>query len=64
MRAARLAALRSTTSAPSAISAGIESPIGEPLAILPPSVPALRIGSEAKRFHISSSSGWAAVSAA
>ncbi|MNY10817.1 hypothetical protein D3C86_1438150 [compost metagenome] len=54
----------STTSVPSAISAGIESPIGEPLAMFPPSVPALRIGSEAKRFHISSSSGWAAVSAA
>ena len=34
---------------PSAISAGIESPIGEPLAMLPPSVPALRIGGEAKR---------------
>jgi len=49
--------LRSTTLAPSAISAGIESPIGEPLATLPPSVPALRTGGDAKRSHISVSSG-------
>jgi len=39
---------------PSTISAGIESPIGEPLAMLPPSVPALRIGGEAKRRNSSS----------
>ena len=45
--------LRSVTVAPSAISPGIESPIGEPFATLPPIVPALRIGGEAKRSHIS-----------
>jgi hypothetical protein len=31
------------------MSAGIESPIGEPFATFPPSVPALQIGGEAKR---------------
>ena len=45
--------LRSVTVAPSAISPGIESPIGEPFATLPPIVPALRIGGDAKRSHIS-----------
>ena len=42
--------------APSAIIHGAESPIGEPLATLPPRVPVLRIGCEAKRCHISVSS--------
>ena len=49
---------------PSAISAGIESPIGEPLATLPPSVPELRIGTEAKRSQASCSSGHSRSSAA
>ena len=40
-----------------AIRAGIESPIGEPFATLPPSVPALRIGGEAKRQNRSSRPG-------
>ena len=48
---------RKTTSLPSAISHGEESPMGEPLATLPPSVPALRIGSEAKRCHSSDKAG-------
>ena len=39
--------LRSVSSAPSAIRAGGMSPIGEPLAILPPIVPALRTWSAA-----------------
>jgi hypothetical protein len=37
--------------APSAISTGAESPIGEPLARLPPIVPARRTGRLAKRSH-------------
>ena len=45
-------------------SAGIESPIGEPLATLPPSVPLLRIGTDANRAHASLSSGQSASSAA
>ena len=60
----RLAAAAEPTVAPSAISAGIESPIGEPLATLPPSVPLLRIGTDAKRTQASCSSGHAASSAA
>jgi len=36
---------------------GIESPIGEPLATLPASVPALRTGTDAKRRNISANSG-------
>jgi hypothetical protein len=39
------------------MSAGIESPMGEPFATLPPIVPALRIGGDAKRSHISFNSG-------
>ena len=39
-----------TTLAPNAISRGMESPMGEPLATLPPRVPALRTGSPAKRW--------------
>jgi hypothetical protein len=46
---------RSTISAPSTIIQGAESPIGEPLATLPPRVPVLRIGCEAKRCHSSCS---------
>ncbi len=51
------APLRSTMSASSAISIGALSPIGEPLATLPPIVPALRIGTDAKRSHMSGSAG-------
>ena len=47
------AALRSTTIAPSAINAGIASPIGEPFATLPPSVALLRMGTDAKRCQAS-----------
>jgi hypothetical protein len=46
--------------APSAISSGMESPIGEPLATLPPSVPALRTGRPANRLAKSCSAGRAA----
>jgi hypothetical protein len=53
----RALALRSVTEAPRAINPGIESPIGEPFATLPPIVPALRIGGDAKRSHISFNSG-------
>ena len=56
--------LASSTRAPSAINAGIESPIGEPLATLPPSVPLARIGGDAKRIHASCNSGYAVSSAA
>jgi hypothetical protein len=54
----------STTCAPSAISSGIESPIGEPLATLPPSVPELRTGRPAKRLAKVLSCGRSATSAA
>ena len=37
------------TCAPKAISKGMESPMGEPLATLPPKVPELRTGNPAKR---------------
>jgi hypothetical protein len=40
---------RSTMRASSAISTGAPSPMGEPLATLPPSVPAWRTGGDAKR---------------
>ncbi len=50
--------------APSAISAGIESPMAEALATLPPSVPELRIGSDAKRSQVSRNSGQSPTSAA
>ena len=42
---------RSVSAAPSAISAGGRSPIGEPLAMLPPTVPALRIWMRAEAAH-------------
>ena len=45
------------TQTPSAISAGIESPIGEPFAMLPQSVALLRIGTDANRCQTSASSG-------
>ncbi len=48
-RCARPRLLASTTWARSAISSGMESPMGEPLATLPPSVPELRTGRPAKR---------------
>ena len=54
---------RSTSCASSAISTGAESPIGEPLATLPPIVPALRIGGDAKRSQTSVSVGQRATSA-
>src|SRR6218665_1670285 len=56
--------LASTTWARSAISSGMESPIGEPLATLPPSVPELRTGSAANRVAKQCSWGHCAVSAA
>ena len=43
--------------APQAISAGIESPIGEPLAMLPTRVPELQTGGDAKRCATSASAG-------
>ena len=58
------APLRNSICASSAISTGAESPIGEPLATLPPIVPALRIGGDAKRSHTSVSSGTRRASAA
>ena len=51
------APFRRTTRAPSAISAGGPSPMGEPLAILPPMVAALRTCTEAKRRSNSPKSG-------
>ena len=55
---------RSVSRASSAISAGGRSPIGEPLAMLPPTVPALRIWMEAKRRISSPRSGCRRASAA
>ncbi|MCY1556077.1 hypothetical protein D9M68_927930 [compost metagenome] len=49
--------MRRTSVAPSAMKGGGVSPMGEPLAILPPIVPILRICSPAMRFHSSLSSG-------
>ena len=48
---------RSSSWRPSAISSGIESPIGEPLARLPHRVPELRTGGDAKRCASSASCG-------
>ncbi len=45
------------TLAPRQINAGIESPIGEPLAMFPHKVPLLQMGGEAKRRAISPSCG-------
>jgi hypothetical protein len=49
--------------ASSAISTGAESPMGEPLATLPPIVPAWRTGGDAKRSHSSVSGGQCCASA-
>src|SRR5208282_4720983 len=57
-----LAPLRKTTLPPSAISAGARSPIGEPLAILPPTVPLARTCFEPKRRNNSPKSAWIAPS--
>ena len=50
--------------APNAISSGIESPIGEPLATLPPRVPELRTGRPANRLAKVFSCGHCATSVA
>ncbi|MNE31770.1 hypothetical protein D3C80_1253530 [compost metagenome] len=50
--------LRRTISAPSAISSGGASPMGEALPMLPPRVPWLRICREAKRCSSSPKSGY------
>ena len=52
------------TWAPRAISSGMESPMGEPLATLPPRVPELRTGRPAKRLAKVLSCGRSATSAA
>ena len=54
----RVISLRRNYGQTAAMSAGIESPIGEPLATFPPSVPALQMGGDAKRRAISLSSGY------
>ena len=53
----------STTCAPSAIKSGMLSPIGEPLATLPPSVPDWRTGQPAKRSPKGAITGRSAASA-
>ena len=57
-----LSPLRRTTLPPSAIRAGARSPIGDPLAMFPPTVPLARTCFEPKRRMSSLRSGWIAPS--